>query len=355
MALFTGGARRNATMIARADGCMLVITYEQLTRLRQTHRGLHDKLATQLAYSAMERQCEDEGTHIEDMPEWEKQRRLHEMLRKLPHNCKAAAELAEQSAEQAAGTKRGRKGSLAEGLLSRGEDARLHKMDGATRHAGELLQKVHDAANSHEQAAAVREVLLALSMAQASATAALEFLEPPKSVASRAGFLVALEERLPRNDERAWKEEWGPLSVMTQKLTRRSIKRESMRRTGVEEEDDDDDDEEPRGRVLEHRADARGSGPRASSTCLRKRDKIDRMEKEMKWVREDAEAFVLLSLHVPALSLALRSGEKDFAASTHRLVDAIVANRTAKARGVRGGRLSWGRRTLRCRLRCTGI
>ena len=339
MALFTGGARRNATMIARADGCMLVITYEQLTRLRQTHRGLHDKLATQLAYSAMERQCEDEGTHIEDMPEWEKQRRLHEMLRKLPHNCKAAAELAEQSAEQAAGTKRGRKGSLAEGLLSRGEDARLHKMDGVTRHAGELLQKVHDAANSHEQAAAVREVLLALSMAQASATAALEFLEPPKSVASRAGFLVALEERLPRNDERAWKEEWGPLSVMTQKLTRRSIKRESMRRTGVEEEDDDDDDEEPPEagfssieQMLERK--------RSSSIehmLERKRDKIDRMEKEMKWVREDAEAFVLLSLHVPALSLALRSGEKDFAASTHRLVDAIVANRTAKARGS-----SWG-------------
>ena len=259
MALFTGGARRNATMIARADGCMLVITYEQLTRLRQTHRGLHDKLATQLAYSAMERQCEDEGTHIEDMPEWEKQRRLHES------RCASSRTTARGRCRRAGGashgasrgTKRGRKGSLAEGLLSRGEDARLQKkMDGVTRHAGELLEGSRRGQLARAGGGCAGRCL-ALSMAQASATAALTSSRPNRSHRGQ-GFLVALEERLPRNDERAWKEEWGPLSVMTQKLTRRSIKRESLRRTGVEEEDDDNDDEgTSRGRVLEHRADAR--------------------------------------------------------------------------------------------------
>ena len=80
----------------------------------------------------------------------------------------------------------------------------------------------------------------------------------------------------------------------------------------------------------------------------RKRDKIDRMEKEMKWVREDAEAFVLLSLHVPALSLALRSGRRISQPARTGSSTLLVVIGQRRRGGVRGGRLSWGRRTLRC-------
>ncbi len=192
------------------------------------------------------------------------------------------------------------------GAAADAAEAALAAAAAVTAAAGE-----HEGTGDAAAISALRRAVCTLSLAQATADAALQRLVDAGAPTSRAGYLRSLPELLPPPlSASVWREEWPSLFAENLHLTGGDVS----------------------GGEIHDEAWAREHEPLPKWLAKLEGD-IEAMM-ALGAPRDEAEAFVLLNSKRFALAGRLRAREPTFAASTYALVDAIVAQALRQGAGV---------------------